>query len=141
MRKQFIIDNPRVEETGEEVGYQGMRQFLRARTRPDAVFCYNDLTAIGAIQATLEAGLSIPGDIAFIGCGNVRYSDYLRVPLSSIDQSTGLLGEHAGKLTLDLVKNPATTPTQIRIKPRLVIRASSARQATSSVRSRTKAKP
>lgn len=139
VRAQSIIDNPRVEETGEEVGYQGMRQLLRARTRPDAVFCYNDLIAIGAIQATLEAGLSIPGDIAFIGCGNVRYSDYLRVPLSSIDQSTSLLGEHAGKLTLDLVKNPATTPTQIRIKPQLVIRASSAGPARSRARTRAKA--
>lgn len=129
VRAHSIIENPRVEETGEQVGYQGMRRLLRGKTRPDAVFCYNDLTAIGAIHATLEAGLSIPGDIAFIGCGNVRYSDYLRVPLSSIDQSTGLLGEHAGKLTLDLVKHPTTTPKQIRVKPRLVIRASSARPA------------
>ena len=59
---------------------------------PDAVFCYNDLTAIGAMHATLEAGLSIPQDIAFIGCGNVRYSDYLRIPLSSsrpINRPTG----------------------------------------------------
>lgn len=141
VRAQSIIDNPRVEETGEQVGYQGMKELLRGKARPDAVFCYNDLTAIGAIQATLEDGLSIPGDIAFIGCGNVRYSDFLRVPLSSIDQSTGLLGEYAGKLTLDLVNNPATTPTQIRIKPRLVIRASSARPTRSSARTRTRAKP
>lgn len=139
VREKDIIGNPRVEETGEEVGYQGMRQLLRSKARPDAVFCYNDLTAIGAIHATLEAGLSIPGEIAFIGCGNVRYSNYLRVPLSSIDQSTGLLGERAGKLTLDLVKNRATTPKQIRIKPRLVIRASSRpERATAKARAKTK---
>lgn len=125
VRESWVIANPRVEETGELVGYEGMRQLLRARARPDAVFCYNDLTAIGAIQATLEAGLSIPGDIAFVGCGNVRYSDYLRVPLSSIDQSTGMLGDHAGKLTLELVENHATSPRQIRVKPTLVVRASS----------------
>lgn len=141
VRESSIIDNPRVEETGEEVGYQGMRQLLRGKTRPNAVFCYNDLIAIGAIHATLEAGFSIPDDIAFIGCGNVRYSDYLRVPLSSIDQSTGLLGERAGKLTLDLVKSRATTLKQIRIKPRLVIRASSARPERASARIRARAKP
>lgn len=125
VREQWVIANPRVEETGEQVGYEGMRQLLRIRSRPDAVFCYNDLTAIGAIQATIEAGLSIPGDIAFVGCGNVHYSNYLRVPLSSIDQSTGMLGDHAGKLTLELVENRATSPKQIRVRPTLVVRASS----------------
>src|SRR6185437_1762590 len=98
--QQFIIFNPRVEAIGEDVGRQAMRTLLQSRPRPDAVFCYNDLTAIGAMHATLEAGLSIPQDVAFIGCGNVRYSDYLRIPLSSVEQSTGQLGEEAGKLAL-----------------------------------------
>jgi LacI family transcriptional regulator len=62
-----------------------MGRLLALKCRPDAVFCYNDLTAIGAMQAALDAGLRIPEDIAFIGCGNFRYADYLRVPLSSID--------------------------------------------------------
>jgi LacI family transcriptional regulator len=125
-QEEYIISNARVEEIGEEVGSQGMRKLLQRRPRPDAVFCYNDLTAIGAIQAVLKARLSIPSEIAFVGCGNVRYSDYLRVPLSSIDQSTGQLGEQAGKLALELVANRAATPRHIRLKPELVIRASSA---------------
>lgn len=126
VREQHIISNARVEEIGEDVGCQGMRKLLQRKPRPDAVFCYNDLTAIGAIQAVLEAGLSIPGDISFVGCGNVRYSDYLRIPLSSIDQSTGELGEQAGKLALELIGNRTSAPRHIRVKPRLVIRASSA---------------
>jgi LacI family transcriptional regulator len=126
VRPQYIISNARVEETGEDVGCQGMRKLLQRKQRPDAVFCYNDLTAIGAIHATLEAGLSIPEDIAFVGCGNVRYSDYLRVPLSSIDQSTGILGEQAGKLALELIGDRAAQPKHIRVEPKLVIRASSA---------------
>lgn len=125
--QQFVISNPRVEEIGEEVGREAMRTLLKARPRPDAVFCYNDLTAIGAMHATLEAGLSIPQDIAFVGCGNVRYSDYLRIPLSSVDQSTGRLGEEAGKLALDLIGNgTARHPQHIRLEPTLVVRASSA---------------
>lgn len=125
VRERYIVASSRVEELGEDAGYRGMREFLRLKPRPDAVFCYNDLTAIGAMQAVLEAGLSIPGDIAFVGCGNVRYSDYLRVPLSSIDQSTGALGEHAGKLALDLIRDRTGTPKNIRVEPKLVIRASS----------------
>lgn len=130
VRDQYIISNARVEEIGEDVGCQGMRKLLHRKPRPDAVFCYNDLTAIGAIYAALEAGLSIPGDIAFVGCGNVRYSNYLRVPLSSIDQSTGTLGEEAGKLALALIGNRASAPRHIRIEPRLVIRASSSNSAS-----------
>lgn len=123
-KPQYIIANARVEELGEDVGYQGMQKLLKRRPRPDAVFCYNDLMAIGAVHAALEAGLSIPEDIGFVGCGNVRYSDYLRVPLSSIDQSTGQLGEQAGQLALDLIANPATAPRSIRVEPKLVVRAS-----------------
>jgi LacI family transcriptional regulator len=125
--QQFIISNPRVEEVGEDVGWQAMQRLLKSRPRPDAVFCYNDLTAIGAMHATLESGLSIPQDIAFIGCGNVRYSDYLRIPLSSVDQSTGQLGEEAGKLALALITNGTVPrPRSIRLEPKLVVRASSA---------------
>lgn len=123
--KRYIVSTSRVEELGENVGYQSMGELLRRKPRPDAVFCYNDLTAIGAIHATLEAGLSIPRDIAFVGCGNVRYSDYLRVPLTSIDQSTSQLGEQAGKLALDLITNRTSSLKHIRLQPRLVIRASS----------------
>jgi len=135
--QQFIISNPRVEEIGEDVGREAMRTLLKCHPRPDAVFCYNDLTAIGAMHTTLEAGLSIPQDIAFIGCGNVRYSDYLRIPLSSVDQSTGRLGEEAGMLALDLITNGAGAhPRHIRLEPKLVVRASSAFTTTN-----TRAKP
>ncbi len=126
VREQYILSSARVEERGEDVGFRAMRKLLVRRPRPDAVFCYNDLTAIGAMQAVLDAGLSIPGDIAFVGCGNVRYSEYLRVPLSTIDQSTGQLGEQAGKLALDLISKRMATPRHIRIQPTLIIRASSA---------------
>lgn len=131
VRHSYIVANSRVEESGEQVGYQGMRKLLQVKPRPDAVFCYNDLTAIGGIHAVLEAGLSIPGDVAFIGCGNVRYSNYLRVPLSSIDQSTTQLGEHAGKLAIDLTGKPAA-PRHILIEPKLVIRDSSVLRGTAS---------
>jgi LacI family transcriptional regulator len=121
----FILANRRVEELGEDAGYRGMLRLLAFDPRPDAVFCYNDLTAIGAIQAALEAGLSIPDEIAFVGCGNIRYSNYLRVPLSSIDQSTAQLGEQAGELALQLIREPAQMVKSIRLEPRLVVRASS----------------
>jgi LacI family transcriptional regulator, galactose operon repressor len=125
----YVIANARVEEIGETAGYEGMRELLRRKPRPDAVFCYNDLTAIGAMQAVMEAGLSIPEDVAFVGCGNIRYSEFLRIPLSSVDQSTGQLGECAGQVALELMKDPNRAPQQIILEPRLVIRSSSVTKA------------
>jgi LacI family transcriptional regulator len=121
----YLIANSRVEEAGEAAGYAGMRELLRRKPRPDAVFCYNDLTAIGAMQAVAEAGLSIPDDVAFVGCGNIRYSDFLRIPLSSIDQSTGQLGECAATLALELMRDRGRAPQHIILEPRLVVRSSS----------------
>ena len=76
-------------------GHTVMQELLRLDPRPDGVFCYNDPTALGAINAILEAGLRVPEDIAVIGCGNVHYDSSLRVPLSSIDQQSSAIGEHA----------------------------------------------
>jgi len=134
VRQSYIVSNSRVEEMGEQVGHRGMRKLLQLKPRPDAVFCYNDLMAVGGIQAVLEAGLSVPRDVAFVGCGNVRYSDFLRVPLSSVDQSTAELGEQAGKLALDLIGKPASSPRHVLVEPRLVIRASSVAPGSTATR-------
>jgi LacI family transcriptional regulator len=120
----YNVSSEKVEETGDRVGYLLMQQLLEQKPRPDAVFCYNDLTAVGAMDAALEAGLRVPEDIAFIGCGNLRYSRYLRVPLSSIDQGTQQLGRAAGELALQLASQPAQEPRAILLPPSLVQRAS-----------------
>ena len=79
---------------------------------------------IGAMQAIWEAGLRIPQDIAVIGCGNVRYGTFLRVPLSSIDQNSAQLGVKAAQLTLRLMESAPARPKTVVLQPKLVIRAS-----------------
>ena len=54
--KNYIVTRERFEEAGDSAGYQAMQELLSRRVRPDAVFCYNDLTAIGAMQAAMDAG-------------------------------------------------------------------------------------
>jgi LacI family transcriptional regulator len=121
----LVMLRSRFEETGDLAGYQCMQTLLRGERRPDAVFCYNDLTAMGAIKATLEAGLRVPEDVAFVGCGNMRYSNYLQVPLSSLDQNTVELGEAAASLVMELDKNPEQPARSVLIEPKLVVRRSS----------------
>jgi LacI family transcriptional regulator len=106
-----------------------MRQLLALGHPPDGVFCYNDPVAAGAIKAVLESGLRVPEDIAIIGAGNVHYSDLLRVPLSTIDQSSSAIGETAAELLVKHIESKTSQPTeQILIPPRLVVRESSRRK-------------
>jgi len=87
-----------------------MQSLLALNPKPDGVFCYNDPLAIGAMDTILAAGLSIPGDIAIIGCGNLHYDDALRVPLSSVDQQNAQVGEAAGKLLVPRASTARLAP-------------------------------
>ena len=114
---------------GDTTGYDAMRELLKADPRPDGVFCYNDPVAAGAIKAILEANLRVPEDIAIIGAGNVHYSDLLRVPLSTVDQSSTLIGETAADLLANCMDSQKSSAVRhIFIPPRLVIRDSSRRK-------------
>lgn len=119
-----VVAKERMEETGDLVGFAAMQDLLRTKPRPDAVFCYNDLTAVGAIESVLEAGLRVPEDVAVIGCGNFRYAGYLKVPLSSIDHGVAELGRIAGELALDLSIRPEQPPKSVLLTPTLVVRRS-----------------
>jgi LacI family transcriptional regulator len=114
---------------GDTTGYDAMQELLKTDPRPDGVFCYNDPVAAGAIKAILEANLRVPEDIAVIGAGNVHYSDLLRVPLSTVDQSSTVIGETAADILVKCMEsqNPSAT-RHIFIPPRLVVRDSSRRK-------------
>jgi LacI family transcriptional regulator len=111
-------------------GTEAMRLLLKQRPRPDAVFCYNDPLAMGAINAILEAGLRIPHDVALIGCGNLHYDSSLRIPLSSVDQRSQLMGERAAAILLNIFDSKTKPqPVSVILDPALVIRASSMKNA------------
>lgn len=113
---------------GETGGYEAARQLLASKQLPDGIFCFNDPSALGAMRAILDAGFRIPEDIAVIGCGNLSYSDFLRVPLSSVDQDSQAIGELAARLALKLVQSKTPLrPCSELIQPRLVKRVSSLR--------------
>ena len=113
---------------GEPGGYACAKKLLANKVRPDGIFCFNDPSALGAMRAIFEAGLHIPEDIALVGCGNLSYSDFLRVPLSSIDQDSKRIGERAASLAMALAQNKALAKAKSEvIAPKLVVRASSLR--------------
>jgi len=127
----YITTGKTGDDAGDESGYAAMRQLLGRNPRPDAVFCFNDPIGLGAMRAILETGLRVPEDIGLIGCGNIKYTELLRVPLSTIDQDAASLGEEAARLALGLIEssqtdgnNEAGDPRTVLVKPRLVARQS-----------------
>src|SRR5437763_6223018 len=111
--------------TDDASGYEAARRLLRLDPRPDAIFGYNDPTAAGALKAILEAGIRIPEEIKVIGVGNVHYSDLLRVPLSTIDQSSTVIGRQAAEVLIKCIGAKRRRPPRtILITPTLVARES-----------------
>jgi LacI family transcriptional regulator, galactose operon repressor len=109
--------------------YNAMRSLLLA-DRPDGVFCYNDSIAFAAVEVVLNAGLRIPEDIAFVGCDNLHFDTTLRAPLTSVDHHSNLVGVRAAKMLLRLLKGKTPrAPQHVALKPSLVVRQSSLRNA------------
>jgi LacI family transcriptional regulator len=121
----YVLTRSHGDNSGDATGYQIMKRLLNLRPLPDGVFCHNDPTALGAMKAILDSGLKIPEDLALVGCGNVRYSDSLRVPLTTIDQDCEGLGTHAAKLALRLMESKTPlSPQTVLAEPRLIVRNS-----------------
>jgi LacI family transcriptional regulator len=106
-----------------------MSVLLALKPRPDAVFCFNDTVAVGAMDRAFEAGLRIPRDIAVIGSGNFHYSSKLRVPLSSIDQKAAEIGERVARMISTLLENKTAGRSRSTVlEPTLIVRESSRSQ-------------
>lgn len=67
-----------------EGGHLAMQRILRSSARPTAVLASNDLTALGAMGAIREAGLSIPHDISLAGFDDIQFSAYTQPTLTTV---------------------------------------------------------
>ena len=98
---------------------------LLARARPDAIFCANDLLALGAISALRAAGLDVPGDVAVVGMDNTSLTTLTTPSLTSVDLGSAERGRLAAELLLERIDHPTRRPRAAGVEPRLVVRASS----------------
>jgi LacI family transcriptional regulator len=124
----YIILDDRLEESTHVEGYEAAVKLLKLNPRPDGIFCFNDPIAIGAMGAILDAGLRIPEDVALVGCANLLFDNFLRVPLTSVDQQSVAIGQRAARLAIKLITADRTLPPKtILLEPKLVIRDSTKR--------------
>jgi len=103
-------------------GYYAMKKMLPAK--PDAVFVASDTMAIGAMRAAREAGLNIPGDVAFVGFDDLPIATLSDIKLTTIRQPVVQFGIRAVELLIDMIENGTYPPRHIIMDTELVIRDS-----------------
>lgn len=106
-----------------EAGMAAGRTVAARATRPTAVFCTSDVMAIGAIRTLASAGLRVPDDVSVAGFDDIEFAAVAEPPLTTIHQPRRELGQAGATALIDLLQG-RTGPTLIRLKSRLVIRAS-----------------
>jgi LacI family transcriptional regulator len=106
-------------------GYNQMRSMLDQRLELDAIFCCNDLLAIGAIEALKERNISVPGDIAIVGFDDIELSSLVTPKLTTVVQPQVKLATMACNLLMDRMENRISgPPVEVVVKPEFVIRES-----------------
>ncbi|MZP28830.1 substrate-binding domain-containing protein [Heliobacterium undosum] len=108
-------------------GKRAMARLLAMTPQPEALFCANDMMAIGALEQLNEAGLRVPADIAVVGYDGIALTRYIHPRLTTVIQPTYQMGERAVQLLLETIKGNENYQ-HIELEPRLDIRESSFRR-------------
>jgi LacI family transcriptional regulator len=102
-------------------------RLLGLSPRPSAVFCANDLLALGVLQALFAAGVRVPEEIALVGYDDIEFAAAAAVPLTSVRQPAVALGRLAAELLIEETGPDADLHRhrQTVLQPELVVRQSS----------------
>ncbi len=85
-----------------DAGEQALEFFTRS-SAPTGIFCYNDMTAIGALAALKRKGLRVPEDVSLVGFDDIPFARYVDPPLTTIHQPKEEMGRVAMQMLLDLL--------------------------------------
>jgi LacI family transcriptional regulator len=109
-------------------GRDAAARLLGLPHRPTAVFCANDLLALGVLQALFAAGVNVPRDMAIVGYDDIEFAAAAAVPLTSVRQPATAMGTLAGRLLLEEIAadeaGEAHEHRQVVLQPELVVRKS-----------------
>lgn len=98
------------------------------RRRPTAVFCANDLLALGVLQEMTTQGVSVPDELAIVGYDDIEFAAAAAIPLTSVRQPRKLLGQTGTELLIEeALLGAEHKHRQVQYTPELIVRASSRR--------------
>jgi DNA-binding LacI/PurR family transcriptional regulator len=108
-----------------EIGYKPMKALLEKSRDFTAIFCFNDISAIGAIRALKDVGCSVPGDISVVGFDDIQSAAYSTPSLTTVRQPLFEMGRRGAEVLLDRIANREKEyPGEIVMAPELIVRES-----------------
>jgi LacI family transcriptional regulator len=120
--------DPGVIRTGDYTAAAGVGHasaLLSAADPPTAVFAFNDLMAMGVMQAALARGLRVPGDLAVIGFDGLPLTAFTSPPLSTVEQPVAEMGAAAIAMLLERMRGGVTGAARVKtFAAKLVARSS-----------------
>lgn len=105
-------------------GYTETLALMALKNPPDAIFCANDLMALGCIEALKELGKSIPGDVSVIGFDNRDIAQFLRPPLTTMHLPLFQMGAMAVEMINDIVGGLISGHDQLKVECEIIERES-----------------
>lgn len=112
-----------------EDGVRAMRRLLLSGTPPTAVFCVNDVLALGALDGAHTTNRRVPEDVSVVGYDDIEITSWARYDLTTIHQPTHAIAATSVRLLMRRISEPTTPAEHIRLPVELVIRSSTAKAA------------
>lgn len=111
-------------------GYEMTHALMALDNPPDAIFCANDMMAVGCFDALRHLGIRVPEDVAVIGFDDREIAQYMHPPLSTLVLPLYEMGRTAAELLLDISGGLDTGPSRTKIECELVVRESTERKGS-----------
>jgi len=108
-----------------EIGYKPMQGLLERSRDFTAVFCFNDIAAIGAIRALKDAGLAVPSEVSVVGFDDIQSAAYSTPSLTTVRQPLLEMGKRGAQVLLERIANrEQESPAEVVMTPEFVVRES-----------------
>jgi len=131
--RQFQVKEENIVFTGSSIdaGIDAVKKLWSSTSVPDAIFSASDSTALGACQELKKRKIKIPQEVAVIGFSNEPFTQFMELPMSSVDQTPVLMGNMAGQVFLDHIKDNfsgVSIEKKVVLAPKIIVRKSSKRK-------------
>ncbi|MCK4977040.1 MAG: substrate-binding domain-containing protein, partial [Anaerolineales bacterium] len=114
-------------------GIKAVSRLLDLAEKPSAIFCFNDMTAIGVMNALQKRGYQVPRDCSVVGFDGLDITAYFHPSLTTIRQPIFQLGYRAAEMLLDLIQGDSEVSSEI-LEPELIVRASTTHAVSCSIK-------
>ena len=130
---KFNVKEENIIYTGSSIdaGIEVIKKLWKGNNITDAIFSASDSTVLGVCQELKKQKIKIPEEVAVIGFSNEPFTQFMELPMSSVDQTPVLMGNMAGQVFLDHIKDNSwgvSIEKKVVLAPKIIIRKSSKRK-------------